>query len=104
MANWMRWKHRWRTADGEVIRIVDMDDRHLCNTIRMLVRWADRAINYELEAAFSCEMMLSGDEALAQVDSAIDDLMRACPTDYAYNHYRPFPKMLEEAAKREMTV
>lgn len=103
--NWMHWKTKWMTAEYEVIRIRDMEDRHLRNTVCMLIRWADRELLSALSAAFSCSTMFGGGGiAEDQIDAAIDNLIDMRPADYAYKNYPPFPRMVEEAAKRGMTI
>ncbi len=99
-----QWKTKWMTAEDEVIRIVDMDDRHLRNTIQMLTRWADVALGQALDAAFRCSVMFTGDMASDMIDEGIDNLMDTQPQDYAYEIYPAYPRMIEEAAKRGLTV
>ncbi len=92
------------TAEGEVIKIVNMDDRHLFNTIRMLNRWADAALGQQLDAAFSCDMMFNGDMASYLIDQEISILMDKRPQDYAYDNYEAYPRMVQEAMKRGLSV
>ncbi|KKN65441.1 hypothetical protein LCGC14_0481610 [marine sediment metagenome] len=92
------------TAEGEVIKIVNMDDRHLYNTIRMLDRWADAEIGRDLDAAFRCSTMFSGNMAEDMIEQEIDNLMDMRPQDYAYDNYKVYPRMIQEAAKRGLSV
>jgi len=46
----------WKQRDGTLIRLIDMDDKHLFNAIRMLERAADRrAAKAELDQS-GCEV------------------------------------------------
>ncbi len=98
------WKTRWMTAEGDIVRIIDMEDRHLRNTIRMLTRWADAEIERELDAAFRCSTMFSGENATDLIEQGIDDLLDVRPQDYAYEVYKAYPRMVKEAEKRGLRL
>lgn len=61
---------KWTCKDGTRVRICDMSDTHLLNTIRMLRR-ADRA---ELNSAYSVEMTLQGEIAQDCIARDIRDM------------------------------
>lgn len=98
------WKTKWMTAEGEILRVVDMDDRHLFNTIRMLNTWADLTLGRMLDAAFSCSTMFNGGMAEDLIEQEIDNLMDMRAQDYAYDTYLAYPRMIAEASKRGLSV
>ncbi len=99
-----QYKRRWIDADGIIWAISKMDDQHLRNTIRMLIRWGDAAVNDALDLAFSYSVMVRGDGAQMAIDSEIDDLIDTSGIEYAYENYKAFPRMVEVAEQRRLTV
>ena len=98
------WRTKWLTAEGEIVRVTDMEDRHLFNTIRMLNGWADGIIGRMLDAAFSYSTMVNGEMAEYLLDQEIDNLMDMRPQDYAYDTYLAYPRMIKEASKRGLSI
>lgn len=76
MKNIRRQTKLWTTKSGNRIRICDMDNSHLDNTIKLLNRVAEiettKAIN-EGESLLCC---LQGEMAVYSVESEIDRLMQ----------------------------
>lgn len=60
----------WRKADGTTLRICDMDDSHLKNAIKMLIRNANRHKNH---AAMIYNTIITGELALDMIEASIDD-------------------------------
>ena len=91
----------WRTKDGRVVRVENMDDAHLMNTIRMLRR---KCSQYQLaEIRFlSASSVNAGDmaadgiamEALAIGDMSVDE--------YLAHRWPMFNVLLDEAKRREL--
>ena len=99
-----QYKRRWIDADGKIWAITKMDDPHLRHTIRMLIRWGNAAVNDKLESAFSYSVMVRGDGAQMAIDSEINVLMDTDGLEYAYENYKAFPRMLEVAEERKLTI
>lgn len=53
----------WTTKDGHKIRICDMSDIHLLNTIKFLEKKAKELYDEELSSAYSCLGYLQGEMA-----------------------------------------
>ena len=58
--------------NGHKIRICDMTDSHLVNTIKLLERKADAAHQEALSAAYSCSSFLQGEMACYYAERDID--------------------------------
>ena len=69
---------KWTKRDGSKIRICDMDDSHIVNTIKMLQRNAKIDRDLELEAACTVEGTLNGEMAQwaceCDINRMLDDL------------------------------
>lgn len=64
----------WKTRDGSEIRIKDMGDRHLINSIRMLERNVDKARQTLIDSAESILTTMNGEMAQYAIESGIRDL------------------------------
>lgn len=114
----------WRRRDGDMMRIADMDDGHLCNTVRMLARMAGRrrarmaAGNYEEWRAVEVARYLSypepnGDGAQMAWERGLMELVldedRVPEEPPGWNdgfgrHVAKYEELLEEAARRGVEV
>jgi hypothetical protein len=82
----------WKCRDGRKIRVKDMDDAHLANTIRMLQR---QTTAMKMNAPFP---VMQGDMAQHYAESEFYSLMRANPGDI----WPIYDDLVEEAYKRKM--
>jgi hypothetical protein len=94
--------HTWITREGVELRVVDMEDRHLVNTIHFIERvWRRRTIDDAMDA-FSYD---GGDMAMVTSDGAGFDALemadRMEPEDIA-DDFPVYPAMLDEAKKRRL--
>lgn len=88
----------WTCRDGRKVRVCDMTDAHLVNTIRLCDRTARADRDQELRYAYAAESMMRGDGAL----QAIDAEQRALEADPEGRDLLPdvYYEMTEEAERR----
>ena len=87
----------WKMKDGNTIRICDMDDNHLQNTIAMLERATETAREKELDSAIRAEMFFQGEQALLSVEEAQIEISNA-DTEYFFPIYK---YLLDEQNRRK---
>ena len=80
----------WQTRDGRMIAIRDMDDRHLENAARMLLRNADRLhLNHLLQMTIMTAFC-RGEMALEAIDSEIADFQEeVSPEEFVRQEWAP---------------
>gem|GEM_PF-1954717 len=61
----------WTTKDKRKIRICDMDDQHLENTINMIERTASKMTDEALNAGYRLLCILQGEMAIESVEDEI---------------------------------
>lgn len=88
----------WQTREGKKVRICDMDDAHLENTIRFLERAAEAQRESALTSAYLVESMLQGEMALVSIESEINRLEESDPSEFLPDVYEA---MLLERQRRE---
>jgi hypothetical protein len=84
---------KWTQRDGTKIRICDMSDTHLLNTIAML----ERAHQHTICQAYSFATTLSGEQAGYEIDREIDR-MESVPSDHPL-----YESLADEVARRGLT-
>jgi len=92
----------WTTKKDTKIRICDMEDSHLVNTIKMLVKYAPEAKSRELQDLYSLSSFFTGDNAQDHIESSIDSLESR---EYsAYSICDLFGNLVQEADRRELDI
>ena len=89
----------WTMRDGTKIRICDMSDDHLKNTMKMLERVAERAYQDELANAYSFSGEMMGDMASYAAEQDADRISHEDWGNYIKDIYW---NMAEETKRREM--
>ena len=90
----------WTTATGRKIKIVDMTDSHLRNTIKMLEQYAKHMEQQVINAGESMLYSLQGEMAIESVEKDLDRLYQngldPCEISPIYC------KLIAEANKRRL--
>jgi len=94
----------WVTKSGQRIKVRDMTDSHLVNTIRYLRRHAEISITQYLHAAYSMEGYLSGEMAQVFIAQDIDMLEEADADEMLSDAVPCWETMLDEVEKRKLTI
>jgi hypothetical protein len=98
----------WRTAAGEIIKIKDMSDSHLVNTIRFIKKSAIKNMRQELSAAYCVSMVLTGEHAQDACDQSIEEMEDILSESGEYSiedileRSARFKRMIKEADKRRL--
>lgn len=64
----------WKMKSGQKLRICDMTDNHLTNTIDMLYRYVRQIETYYLQAGYHALATLHGEMALLSMESNVASL------------------------------
>jgi len=84
----------WTTKKGEKVRIKDMTDSHLLNTIKLI----ERNHRDELNAAYSVASILTGEMATFCAERDID-----CMEDEGPSYTHPlYSDLVDEAERRKL--
>lgn len=91
----------WKTRDGKKIRVCDMDDAHLGNTIAFLERWAEWCQRIRLREALDLANGVTADMASYYAERDLDLALQADWEDYVPEIYHD---MVDELRDRNATV
>lgn len=93
----------WVTGSKKKIKISDMEDSHLVNTIVYLRRKAQMSLDADLMLAISAGDDAGGDGTLASADNAVDNILEYDAHSHAMKQliYR---KLMKEADQRNLEV
>ncbi|KKL65667.1 hypothetical protein LCGC14_2152690 [marine sediment metagenome] len=90
----------WSTKSGEKIRICDMGDKHLLNTIKLLDNFAKHKEHQARKAGYSALRFLSGEQAILDIENELEHLEEGgidpneiCPL---------YDNLIEEALRRNI--
>ncbi len=89
----------WVTRNKDIIKVGDMDDKHLINSMKVLESICESAkikLEIELEVA-SCSV--SGEYAILDIESKLSSLSNLTGEDWLYSQPL-FIRMMEECDKR----
>lgn len=91
----------WTTRDGTKVRIRDMTDSHLLNTIRMLDRFASAQRQVALIEAYAFADTVQGEQAGYDIENMIETLEEGDGEDF-----RPpiYEDLVDEAYRRKLTL
>jgi len=87
----------WKTKSGRKVRICDMSDDHLLNTIRMLKRNAEAYYEYSIADGFSLLGSLRGEMAIDHLEGQLGNLLEEGPDEFLPDIYW---NMLDECERR----
>ncbi len=96
-------KH-WTCKDGTKIRICDMSDSHLINTINMLVRVTKENHSAELRAAYSVQLSLCSQDSIAAyyIENDIQSMEEEGPNPFQVVPL--FDDLYSEALSRNLDI
>ena len=90
----------WTTRKGVQVRIVEMEDRHLVNTLKYLRRRAEWYLRGEIDAGYRVLGWLTGDMATYYAEQEISILEGTDPHDLLSVKCPQYDNMFDELNKR----
>lgn len=93
----------WQTRDGQRIRVKDMSDEHLINTIRMLHSNGAKMKRAHIAAAYSVASGLQGEMAQFYADRDIDRMEATTLEEFLSQSVPTYDALMEEIEKRKLT-
>ncbi len=94
----------WVTREGDSIAVVDMEDGHLVNTIRMIRRRALRVKSINEAVLLRGHDSLNGEMAHDALDEEIEASRETSADEWATEHVPCYALMLRETVRRNLTV
>ena len=91
----------WKCKDGRKIRICDMSDSHLLNTIKMLERNSQALHFYRISNLEAAQMFFHGEMALWEVENNLMQLYEEGPN--VYEDFPIYENLVEEFDRRKYT-
>ena len=90
----------WKTATGRKIKIVDMTDYHLRNTIKMLEQYAKHMEHQTIQAGENLLCTMQGEMAIMSIEDDLDRLYNRGldPADIS----PVYCKLIAEAERRKL--
>jgi len=92
----------WTCKDGTRLRICDMEDSHLLNTIRLCMRVARHRLSLEINAGYSVLSTLQGEMATLFCEQDLDRLEDMTPDEYLCQTFPLYEKLLAELERRKL--
>lgn len=77
----------WTTATGQPLKIRDIDDNHLRNIARMLIRSALQLQTNEIHSGWQCLCMVQGEAAEYAIQCGIDQITDMSPEQFILFRY-----------------
>lgn len=90
----------WTCKNGSKVRICDMSNSHLLNTIKLLYKTAAKNRNYAL-----CYVPdFQGEMAQYYAEQEWDSLNEMSDLDFAFNNYPILENLIEDAERRKLDI
>lgn len=93
----------WVTKENQTVRVVDMEDTHLRNTIRMLRR-REELIRFSECMAMGHYQETAPDGAYDAIEWELSMIERMNTDEYLSHAFKCFPLMLSEAKRRNLEL
>ena len=93
----------WMTKDGKKIKISDMSDGHLINSVRLLQRTVGKMrLGHQL-SGFSMLNFVNGEMAEMAIENALQQEMEMDDEEWLEYHTH-YEELIEEAKKRDIIM
>jgi hypothetical protein len=94
----------WTTREGRKVRLCDMGDQHLLNTIAMLRRQAERVLWDRLKKGWRFAATLRGDMAIDCAERELERIEEMDAEELLYEETPIYERLLLEAERRNIQV
>lgn len=94
----------WTTRDGRKVRLCDMADSHLLNTIKYLKKRTEARLAAEIALGYRVLCGLQGEMAQLCVEQDLDRLESEDPESFLLEHFPLYEKLLLEAERRKLPI
>ena len=95
-------KGYWKTKDGKEIRIKDMTDIHLFNTIKFVEKIAESQREELLFSGYSSLCEVHGEMAEYAIESSLNEVRLMSIEEFASDEYPVYRYLKNEAKKRKL--